>query len=225
MITRRAFLDGLAGGAAGLAVGTTAKSYGQILGSNDRLNFAVIGLNGRGYAHLSALKANRSAARISHVCDVDNNILRKFADAVQRETGESPAMDKDFRAILEQKDVDAITIATPDHWHAPMAIAGLQAGKHVHVEKPCSHNPAEGQMLVQAQRKYGKLAQIGTQQRSSPHSLDIVEKSQGAQIGRPYLTKAWYSNVRKSIGTGKETPVPTQVDWDLWQSRAPRRPY
>src|SRR5437879_2574016 len=150
MITRRAFLDGLAGGAAGLAVGTTAKSYGQILGSNDRLNFAVIGLNGRGYAHLSALKANRSAARISHVCDVDNNILRKFADAVQRETGESPAMDKDFRAILEQKDVDAITIATPDHWHAPMAIAGLQAGKHVYVEKPCSHNPAEGQMLVQA---------------------------------------------------------------------------
>src|SRR6267378_2798085 len=107
MITRRAFLDGLAGGAAGLAVGTTAKSYGQILGSNDRLNFAVIGLNGRGYAHLSALKANRSAARISHVCDVDNNIIRKFADAVQRETGESAAMDRDFRAILEQKDVDA----------------------------------------------------------------------------------------------------------------------
>ena len=170
MITRRAFLDGLAGGAAGLAVGTTAKSYGQILGSNDRLNFAVIGLNGRGYAHLSALKANRSAARISHVCDVDNNILRKFADAVQRETGESPAMDKDFRAILEQKDVDAITIATPDHWHAPMAIAGLQAGKHVYVEKPCSHNPAEGQILLQAQQKYGKLVQMGTQQRSSPHS-------------------------------------------------------
>src|SRR5204862_6942637 len=114
MITRREFLDGLAGGAAGLAVGTTAKSYGQILGSNDRLNFAVIGLNGRGYAHLSALKANRSAARISHVCDVDNNILRKFADAVQRETGEPPAMDKVFRATLEQKDVDGITIANPD---------------------------------------------------------------------------------------------------------------
>src|SRR5438046_2886823 len=213
------------GGAAGLAVGTTAKSYGQILGSNDRLNFAVIGLNGRGYAHLSALKANRSAARISHVCDVDNNILRKFADAVQRETGESPAMDKDFRAILEQKDVDAITIATPDHWHAPMAIAGLQAGKHVYVEKPCSHNPAEGQMLVQAQRKYGKLVQMGTQQRSSPHSIEIVEKIQGGIIGRPYLAKAWYSNVRKSIGTGKETPVPGQLDWDLWQGPAPRYAY
>src|ERR1700685_2694111 len=99
MVTRREFLDALAVGAAGLAVGTTAKSYGQILGSNDRLNFALIGLNGRGYAHLSGLKANRSAARISHICDVDNNILRKFADAAKRETGESPASDKDFRAI------------------------------------------------------------------------------------------------------------------------------
>src|SRR6266436_8879339 len=148
MITRRAFLDGLAGGAAGLAVGTTAKSYGQVLGSNERLNFAVIGLNGRGYAHLSALKANKGAARISHVCDVDGNILKKFAEATQREMGEAPKAEKDFRAILELKDVDAITIATPDHWHAPMAIAGLQAGKHVYVEKPCSHNPAEGAMLV-----------------------------------------------------------------------------
>src|SRR5882757_4775460 len=225
MITRRAFLDGLAGGAAGLAVGTTAKSYGQILGSNDRLNFAVIGLNGRGYAHLSALKANRSAARISHVCDVDNNILRKFAEAVQRETSESPAMDRDFRAILEQKDVDAITIATPDHWHAPMAIAGLQAGKHVYVEKPCSHNPAEGQMLVQAQQKYGKLVQMGTQQRSSPHSIEIVQKIHDGALGKPYLAKAWYSNTRKSIGTGKEIPVPAFLDWDLWQGPAPRRPY
>src|ERR1700687_3978373 len=97
MVTRREFLDALAVSAAGLAVGTTAKSYGQVLGSNDRLNFAVIGLNGRGYAHLAAIKANRSAARISHVCDVDSNILRKFADSVQRETGESAATDEDFR--------------------------------------------------------------------------------------------------------------------------------
>ena len=152
MATRREFLDALAVGAAGLAAGTTAKSYGQILGSNDRLNFAVIGLNGRAYAHLSALKANRSAARISHVCDVDSNILNKFADSTLREMGEAPVADKDFRRILEKKDVDAITIATPDHWHTPMAIAGLQAGKHVYVEKPCSHNPAEGEMLVQAQQ-------------------------------------------------------------------------
>jgi predicted dehydrogenase len=225
MVTRREFLNALAVGAAGLAVESTAKSYGRILGSNDRLNFAVIGLNGRAYAHLSALKANRSAAHIAHVCDVDGIILRKFADAVQKEMGEAPEADKDFRRILERKDVDAITIATPDHWHTPMAIAGLQAGKHVYVEKPCSHNPAEGEMLLQAQQKYGKLVQMGNQQRSSQHTIEIVQKIHEDIIGRPYLAKAWYSNVRKSIGTGKEVPVPAQLDWDLWQGPAPRSPY
>ena len=225
MLTRREFLEGTAASAAGLAIGTTAESYERIAGANDRLNFAVFGLNGRAYAHLSSLKANRSAARISHVCDVDSDILKKFADAVQREMGERPTQEKDFRKILELKDVDAITIATPDHWHTPMAIAGLQAGKHVYVEKPCSHNPAEGAMLVEASQKYGKLVQMGTQQRSSTHTIEIVEKIHGGAIGRPYLAKAWYSNVRKSIGTGKEVPVPEQLDWDLWQGPAPRRPY
>ena len=225
MATRREFLDALAVSAATLAVGTTARSYRQILGSNDRLNFAVIGLNGRAYAHLSALKANRSAARISHVCDVDGNILRKFADKVQQEMDETAATEKDFRRILEQKDVDAVTIATPDHWHAPMAIAALQAGKHVYVEKPCSHNAAEGEMLLRAQQKYRKLVQMGTQQRSSPHTIEIVEKIHAGFIGRPYFAKAWYSNTRKSIGTGKNAAVPAQLDWDLWQGPAPRRPY
>jgi predicted dehydrogenase len=225
MVTRREFLDALAVGAAGLAVRTTAKSYAQILGSNERINFAVIGLNGRGYAHLSSLKANRSAARLLYVCDVDSNILGKFADSARQEMGETAAPEKDFRRVLEKKDVDAITVATPDHWHAPMAIAGLQAGKHVYVEKPCSHNPAEGEMLVEAQRKYRKLVQMGTQQRSSPHTIEIIEKIRAGVIGRPYLAKAWYANTRKSIGTGKEVPVPPQLDWDLWQGPAPRSPY
>src|SRR5271170_556811 len=225
MVTRREFLDTLALGAAGLAIESTAKRYGQILGSNDRLNFAVIGLNGRAYAHLSALKANKDAARIAYVCDVDSNILKKFADSTQKEMGEAPATDKDFRHILEKKDVDAITIATPDHWHAPMAILGLKAGKHVYVEKPCSHNPAEGALLVQAQQKYQKLVQMGTQQRSSPHTIEIVDKIHNGVVGRAYFAKAWYSNVRKSIGTGKEVPVPAQLDWDLWQGPAPRVAY
>jgi len=225
MLARRDFLEALAVGAAGLAAGTTAKSYGRVLGSNNRLNFAIVGLNGRGYAHLSALKANKSAARVSHVCDVDSNILGKFADSAQKELGETPATEKDFRRILEQKDVDAITIATPDHWHTAMAMAGLQAGKHIYVEKPCSHNPAEGEMLVRAQQKYGKLVQMGNQQRSSPHTMEIIEKIHDGMIGKPYFAKAWYSNVRKSIGSGKEVPVPAQLDWDLWQGPAPRRPY
>ena len=225
MVTRRQFLDTLAVGAAGMAISSTAKSYSQILGSNDRLNFAVIGLHSRAYAHLSALKANKDAARIAYVCDVDSNTMKKFADDTQRELGDAPAVDQDFRHILQKREVDAITIATPDHWHAPMAILALQAGKHVYLEKPCSHNPAEGALLVQAQQKYGKLLQMGTQQRSSAHTIEIVDKIHNGLIGRAYYAKAWYSNTRKSIGVGKEAPVPPQLDWDLWQGPAPRTPY
>ena len=225
MITRREFIDKVAVGSAGLALGWTAKSYAQIPGANDRLNFAIVGLNGRGYAHLTSLKANASAARVSHVCDVESNILKKFAQAAQQELGYSPQAEKDFRKILEQKDVDAISIATPDHWHAPMAIAALHAGKHVYLEKPCSHNPAEGALLIEAQQKYGKLVQMGTQQRSSPHTIEIVEMIHNGLIGRPYMAKAWYSNTRKTIGIGHEAPVPGTLDWDLWQGPAPRKPY
>jgi predicted dehydrogenase len=225
MATRREFLETLAAGAAALTVATTAKSYARIIGSNERLNFAVIGLNSRAYAHLSSLKANKNAARIAHVCDVDGNILRKFAAAAEKEMGEAPASGKDFRKILELKDVDAISVASPDHWHAPMAIVGLQAGKHVYLEKPCSHNPAEGAMLVEAQRKYGKLVQMGTQQRSSPHTIEIIGKIHNGLIGRAYCARSWYANTRKSIGIGKPVAVPAELDWDLWQGPAPRRPF
>jgi predicted dehydrogenase len=225
MTTRREFLGTLAVGGTGLAMASTAKSYSQILGSNGRLNFAVIGLNSRAYAHLSGLKANKSTARIAYVCDVDTGIMAKFAKATQKEMGESAMTEQDFRKILDVKEVDAITIATPDHWHTPMAILGLKAGKHVYVEKPCSHNPAEGALLVQAQQKYGKLVQMGTQQRSSPHTIEIIDKIHNGLIGRPYYAKCWYSNTRKSIGTGKPAPVPPQIDWDLWQGPAPRKPY
>ncbi len=176
MITRRDFLDTLATSAASLALSSTAKSYAQILGSNDRLTFAIIGLNGRAYAHLSSLRANRANARVAAVCDVESNILAKFAGAAKQSLGYQPDSARDFRRVLERKDIDAVTIATPDHWHTPMAIDALQAGKHVYVEKPCSHNPAEGALLVAAQKKYGKLVQMGTQQRSSPHTIEIVRQ-------------------------------------------------
>jgi predicted dehydrogenase len=225
MVTRRDFLDTVAVGAAGLAIRSTAKSYGQILGSNDRLNFAIMGLRWRGYAHLSALMANKDASRVSHICDVDSDIRAKFAGIAEHELGYAPASEKDFRHVLQQKEVDVVTIATPDHWHTPLAIAALQAGKHVYVEKPCSHNPAEGALLVQAQQKYQKHVQQGTQQRSCGRTMEAVDKIQNGLIGRAYFAKGWYSNSRKSIGTGKEVPVPPQLDWDLWQGPAPRKPY
>jgi predicted dehydrogenase len=207
-----------------MAIGSTAKSYGQILGSNDRLNFAVIGLNGRAYAHLHRSRQTRTRPHLA--------CLRcgwRHPEEVCRPTwSESWAMlppaKRTFAIILQKKEVDAITIATPDHWHAPMAIAGLQAGKHVYVEKPCSHNPAEGAMLVEAQQKYNKLVQMGTQQRSRRTPSSRRQDSQRPDR-QALLCKGWYSNTRKSIGIGKEAPVPPQLDWDLWQGPAPRRPY
>ena len=228
MITRREFLDGLAVGAAGAALGamgSTAKSYAQIMGANDRVNFAINGLNGRGYAHLSALKANQSTARVTHICDVDSKTLAKFAGAAEHGLGYAPQKAGDFRKVLDSKDVDAITIATPDHWHTPMAVLALKAGKHVYVEKPSSHNAREGELLVEAQEKHGKLVQVGDQQRSSDHTIRIVGKIHDGLIGRAYYAKAWYVNTRKSIGTGKPAPVPESLNWDLWQGPAPRTAY
>ena len=225
MPSRRQFLQTAAATSATLAFHSTARSYAQIAGSNERVNFAVIGLNGRAGAHLSALKANAKDARITEVCDVDSTILDKFCSKTATVTGTKPKSEKDFRRVLASKDVDVITIATPDHWHAPMAILGLEAGKHVYVEKPCSHNPHEGELLVAAQKKYGKLCQMGSQQRSSPHTIEIVGKIHSGLIGRPYWAETWYANRRKPIGVGKPIPVPATLDWDLWQGPAPRQAY
>lgn len=247
MISRRRFLADLTAGAAVLAVtkptrllagalvpakasGSTASSlnagsYGRVLGANDRVNFAVIGLNGRAQAHLSSLKANSKDVALTHTCDVDATILQRFSGLTAQTMGTSPKAVKDFRNILDAPEVDVITIATPDHWHAPMAILGLQAGKHVYVEKPCSYDPHEGQMLIAAQKKTGKLCQMGSQQRSSPHTIEIVGKIHSGVIGRPYWAETWYANRRKPIGVGKLVPVPATLDWDLWQGPAPRSAY
>jgi predicted dehydrogenase len=225
MISRREFVSTAATVTAAAALTSTARSYAQIAGANDRVNFAVIGLNSRAYAHLSSIKANQKDARITYVCDVESNILAKYAGRVNTDLGYTPATEKDFRKLLALKDIDAITIATPDHWHAPMAIAGVQAGKNVYVEKPCSHNPAEGAMLIAARDKSGKLVQMGTQQRSSPHTIKIVGMIHDGLIGRAYFANAWYANTRKSIGIGKPAPIPATFDWDLFQGPAPRVAY
>ncbi len=224
MTSRREFLKGVALGSAGMALGGSARSYARILGANERVNFAIIGLHGRGYAHLECVRQNKDTM-VTHVCDVDRRELDKFAAETQKQFLRAPIAEKDFRRVLESKDVDVVTIATPEHWHAPMAIAALQAGKHVYVEKPCSHNPHEGELLIAAQKKYGKLVQMGNQQRSSAHTIEIIGKIRNGLIGRPYFGKAWYSNTRKAIGVGKVVPVPAELDWELWQGPAPRRPY
>ena len=222
--SRREFLKDAAIGASALLAGWNAKSYARIPGANDRVQFGIIGLHGRAYAHMESVKS-ASNATVTHVCDVDRLELDKFAAATREKFGHAPEKVNDFRRLLESPDVDAITIATPEHWHAHMAIMGLQAGKHVFVEKPSSHNPAEGEMLVQAQKKYGKHVQMGNQQRSSPHTIEIMKRIHDGIIGKPYLGKTWYRNTRASIGIGKQVAVPEHLDWDLWQGPAPRRPY
>ncbi len=224
-MSRRTFLDGLAVTVAGSAWAAPALSYAQIVGANDRVNFATAGLNGRGKAHLAALANNSKSARMTHCCDVDAHVLAKFGPEAEKALGYAPTANQDFRKALDSKDVDAISIATPDHWHAPMAVLALKAGKHVYVEKPSSHNPREGELLIAAQKKHGKLVQVGDQQRSSDHSIRIINDIHSGRIGKAYYAKAWYVNTRKSMGIGKVVPVPDYLDWDLWQGPAPRSEY
>ncbi len=226
-VSRRDFIKRSSAAGAGLTLGVaalTTKSYGNILGANDRLHFAVVGVRSRGAAHIDSIAVCENAS-VSHVCDVDSRYLVKSVEQVVKNSGEKPKAEKDIRKILESKDIDAITIATPEHWHAPMAIMALQAGKHVYLEKPSSHNPAEGEKLLKAQKKYKPLIQMGNQQRSSVHTIEAMTKIHKGEIGDVYMGKAWYSNNRKSIGVGKQLPVPDHLDWELWQGPAPREAY
>jgi len=222
--SRREFIKKSALTSAGLALGFTARSYGRIQGANDKVNFAVVGLNGRGKALARAI-ATVKDTNIGYICDVDSRVLGQSKELVNKITGQAPKAYTDFRELLEINDLDALAIATPDHWHAPMTIMGVKAGKNVYVEKPCSHNPAEGELLVAAQKKYGKVIQMGNQQRSAPTSIQAIEDIRNGIIGKAYFGKAWYSNKRESIGTGKQTPVPEWLDWELWQGPAPRMDY
>lgn len=226
--SRREFLKTTTLTSAGVALGAVgginAKSYSRILGANERLSIAVVGVHSRGGGHIASLSTCDNV-RVTHLCDVDQRYLDKAAAIVEEKFGEAPVKEKDIHKLVEMKDIDAITIATPEHWHAPMAIMGMQAGKHVYIEKPISHNPAEGEMLLEAEKKYGKLAQMGNQQRSSPHTIEAMQKIKEGIIGTPYFGKAWYSNNRKSIGVGKIVPVPDYLDWELWQGPAPRKSY
>ncbi|MGB7267315.1 MAG: Gfo/Idh/MocA family oxidoreductase [Terracidiphilus sp.] len=227
MISRRTFVNGLAAGVAGSAFASTAKSYAQILGANDRLNFAIHGNGdkGRAGAHLSSLRANSKTARVAYICDVDSGILARFAAKAEQALGYAPKAEGDFRKVLESKDVDAITVATPDHWHTPMAVLGLKAGKHVYVEKPSSQNAREGELLVAAQKKYGKLVQVGDQQRSSDYTIKMIQKIHDGYIGDTYMAKAWYANTRGATHYGQPGAAPPQLNWDLWQGPAPRSEY
>ena len=226
MTTRRKFITnsvlGLAG--VGLASNVWGSQWGNIIGANDRVNLAFMGIRSRARALIES-SFDCPNVNILYSCDVDEKILTEHNAWIEKKIGYVPKVVKDFRRILDDKEVDAVFIATPEHWHAPMAIMALQAGKHVYVEKPCSHNITENEMLIAAQKKYGKLVQMGNQQRSAVSSIQAIKDIRDGIIGEAYKGEAYYSNNRGSIGIGKVVDVPSHLDWDMWQGPAPRKAY
>lgn len=219
---RRKFLQ--TASAAGIGIATARVRPWTLGAPGERVGVAVMGLNGRGTVLAKAF-ARAPNARVTFVCDVDSQVLAKAAAAVGPLQASPPKAIADFRRALDDKSVDALVIAAPDHWHTPATILALQAGKHVYVEKPCGHNAREGELIVEAQRKYQRAVQMGTQQRSAERSIELAQALKEGLIGRPYLARAWYANTRGTIGRGKEAPVPANLDYELWQGPAPRTPY
>ena len=227
--TRRTFVKKLAAGSAGMALGSVAmgmaaKNYRNIIGANDRINVAVMGTNSRG-GQLANVFGNAENSHVAYICDVDTRVLEKTTQMIKDEYGYLPKTEKDIRKVLDDKTVDAIVIAAPDHWHAPASIMAMQAGKHVYVEKPCGHNPQEGEWLIKAQKRYGRVLQMGNQQRSSDEAKEIIKKIHSGIIGETYEAYTWYANSRGSIGRGNDVKVPEWLDWELWQGPAPRQSY
>ncbi len=222
MTNRRAFIKKTALAGAGLTMGMPA--FGQVLGANDQVNVAVFGTNSRGN-YLAHTFAGAKNCKVVGIGDVDTRAIEKGQKSVMEVTGETPTGGQDFRRFLDDPDIQAVVIATPDHWHAPMAIMALDAGKHVYVEKPCSQNPAEGEMLVAKQADTGLKVQMGNQTRSSISLNRIMNEIHDGLIGKAYAAKAWYANNRGPIGGHEYGPVPEWLDWDLWQGPAPRQEY
>ena len=218
--TRRNFIKKTTlGTAAVMSSGFPSSSFAfgkNIIGANDRINCAVVGVRSRGKAHAAAIHAQKNS-RLIYNCDVDDQIISEHNTWCEKKMGYLPKVIKDYRRLLEEKDVDVIFIATPEHWHAPMSIMAMQASKHVYVEKPCSHNPHENELLVAAQKKYGLKVQMGNQQRSAITSINAIQDIRNGIIGEVYKGEAYYSNNRGSIGIGKKIPVPDTLDWELWQ--------
>ena len=227
--SRREFIKKTSAASVAVTVGAalpafSAKSYSRILGANEKLNVSVMGVNSRGKA-LAANFAQQKDCNVLHICDVDNRAIEKCQKEVASVQDIKTKRFGEFRESLEDKDIDAMVIATPDHWHAPAALIAMQAGKHVYLEKPSSHNPSEGEILIKAASRYNRAVQLGNQRRSFPAVVQGMNELKDGVIGRAYFGKGWYANNRGPIGVGKEVAVPEWLDWDLWQGPAPRKEY
>jgi predicted dehydrogenase len=222
--TRREFLKQTSVLAGGFALLAGAPAIHGAISPSRKIRVGIVGCNGRGMGHISAF-ARVPNVEITYICDVDSRAIKKGIDTVARNQSSAPKGEKDIRRMLEDPELDAVSIAMPDHWHTPAAVLACAAGKHVYLEKPGSHNAAECAMVVAAARKHKRVVQLGNQRRTWPWVVEAIEGVRGGEIGEVHFARCWYANRRDSIGYGKPAPVPDWLDYSLWQGPAPERPY
>jgi predicted dehydrogenase len=230
MIKRRDFITKSVLGTAGIAIGGmgfNSKSYASIIGANDRINIAVIGIGGRGGAHIESwcsLKESHNI-RLITLCDTDEKFFADRLKTVNNLTGTNPATEWDMRKVFENKDIHAVSFATPNHWHALGSIWACQAGKHVYVEKPCCHNIYEGRKMIEASQKYNVRLQVGFQNRSVSNMLAAMKFLHEEGIGEVYMARGLCYKPRDSFGIAKDSNPPASLHYDLWLGPAPWRLY
>jgi predicted dehydrogenase len=222
---RRDFLKHtVAGGIVSTFVISGTKASGRVLGANDRVRVAVAGINGRGQAHMRAY-GEMSDVEVAYLVDPDSRLFASRSAAVEQLAGNTPTCVQDFRRVLDDETLDAVSIVTPNHWHALLAIWACQAGKDVHVEKPCSHNVVEGRRLVEAARRYDRIVQHGTQRRSDPKWIRLTTDVRNGRFGRLLCAYAYTYRPRESIGFRSGEQPPAELDYNLWAGPAPSHPY
>jgi len=223
--TRRTFLKRAAGAgvAATVAIAGT-KASGRVLGANNRVRVAVAGINGRGRSHMTGFGRMKDV-EVAYLIDPDSRLFDSRSKIVAEVAGNTPACVQDVRRALDDKNLDAVSIVTPNHWHTLMAVWACQAGKDVYVEKPCSHNIFEGRKLVEAARKYDRIVQHGTQRRSDPQWIKLVGDVRSGKYGKLLVSYGYASRSRRSIGFADPQEPPSGLDFDIWLGPAPVRPF
>ncbi|WP_423127583.1 Gfo/Idh/MocA family protein [Gaoshiqia sp. Z1-71] len=220
---RRSFIKQSAVITAGIAALPTIMNAG--CSPNEKINVGLIGCRGMGFSDLQSFLKNKDVECVA-LCDVDKRVLEPRAAEVEKLTGKKPLMYADFREMLDHKDIDAIIVGTPDHWHCLPMVYASEAGKHVYVEKPIGTTIEECNVMIAAQKRYKNVVQVGQWQRSHPHWRDVVDYVQAGNLGRVRTVRSW-SNVgwKRSIPVEPDTEAPEGVDYDMWLGPAPKRPY
>lgn len=220
---RRDFLKQSVAAGAAFAIGGT-KSSGNVLGANDTIRVAVAGIHGRGQSHIGELLAI-PGVEIAYLIDPDQRIWDARAKTIEDKTGKRPKLVKDAREALEDKELNALTVATPNHWHTLLTVWGCQAGKDVYVEKPCSHNVHEGRVAVEAARKYNRIVQHGTQNRTSGGWAKVIAAIKSGKLGKLNVSRGLCYKPRGSIGFQKPSDPPKELDFNIWLGPAQEQPY